>query len=251
MALQAGMGDNLFVDGYDVGGDIGSLQTISCPLATQDTTPITMSGVRRLGLLRDGLINYTAFWNPGIAADTAHSVHKTLPVTDRIVTYCRGGAYGSPAASLNGKQIGYDGNRGNDGSFLLSVAAQGSGYGLDWGKLLTPGKLTQTAAGNVTSVDLAALPVSFDQGWAAYLHVFAFTGTSITLKVQDSANDSTWADLASATFAAASAVGSQRITAGPTSTATVRRYVRLVSTGTFSNAVFAVNFVRYEAAGHQ
>jgi hypothetical protein len=74
---------------------------------------------------------------------------------------------------------------------------------------------------------------------------------SITVAIEDSANNSAWAALASATFVAATAVGSQRITAGPTSTATVRRYVRVVTTGTFSNAIFGVNFVRYEAGGHQ
>jgi len=250
MALQAGMGDNLYVDGFDVSGDVGSLNRIASPMATQDTTPINLSGVRRLGLLHDGGIDFSAFWNPGIEADAAHSVLKTLPTSDRVVTYCRGTALGARAASLVGKQINYDGNRAADGSFTLGVSTQANGYGLEWGQLLTAGKLTQGAAGNGTGVDLGASPTSFSQGWAAYLHVFAFTGTSITVKIQDSADNGTFADVTSAAFTAATAVGSQRITAGATSTATVRRYARIVSTGTFSNAVFAVNFVRYEAAGH-
>jgi hypothetical protein len=251
VTLQAGMGDNLYIDGYDVSGDIGALGRIACPLATQDTTPISMSAMRRLGLQRDGAIDYTAFWNPGAAADTAHSVHKTLPRTDRALMYCRGTVLGSHAASMVGKQITYDGARNADGSKLMSVSALANGFGLEWGRLLTAGKLTQTGAGNGTSIDLGATPASYSQGWAAYLHVFAFTGTSITVKVQDSADDAAWLDVASATFTAATAIGSERITAGPTSTATVRRYARLVSTGTFSNAVFAVNLIRYEAAGHQ
>lgn len=250
MALSAGMGDNCYVDGFDVSGDIGSLQRIASPLATQDTTPIGLSAVRRLGLQRDGQIDFQAFWNPGIEADAAHNVLKVLPYTDRVVTYAHGTALGSNAASMVGKQITYDGNRGGDGSMLMAVSALGNQYGLEWGKLLTPGKLTQGAAGNGTGVDLAALPISFSQGWAMYLHVFAFTGTSITVKVQDSADNAAWLDVTSATFVAATAIGSQRVSAGPTSTATVRRYARVVSTGTFSNAVFAVNFVRYEAAGH-
>lgn len=250
MAKQAGMGDNLWIDGYDVSGDIGALGRIAAPMTFQEVAGINKSAQERIGLLHDGGMDYTAFWNPGIAADTAHSVHKALVTTDRILTYCRGTALGAQAASLVGKQVNYDGARPADGSFTLAVSAQGSAYGIEWGQLLTAGKLTQGAAGNGSTVDLGASPTSYSQGWSAYLHVFAFTGTSVTVKIQDSADGSTWADLSGAAFTAATAVGSQRITAGATSTATVRRYARIVSTGTFSNAIFGVNFVRYEAGGH-
>jgi hypothetical protein len=250
MTAQSGMGDNLWIDGRDTSGDIGSLSRIACPLAVQDTTPISMSANRRIGLHRDGGIDYTAFWNPGVDADTAHSVHKTLPTTDRALQYCRGTTLGAPAASMIGKQIGYDGSRGNDGSFTLAIQAVANGYGLEWGQQLTPGKLNQVAAGNGTSFDTGVVSTAF--GWAMYLHLFGITGTSVTVKVQDSANDSVWADITGATFAAAAAAGtSQRVSDGPTSTATVRRYLRIVSTGTFTSATFGVNFVRYEAGGHQ
>lgn len=249
MTLQGGMGDNLWVDGRDVSGDIASVQG-SSPLTVQDTTPISLFAHRRQGLLHDGNLNHVAFWNPGVAADTAHSVFKTLPTADRSVQYCRGTALGGHAASMIAKQIGYDGNRPNDGSFTLAVNAVANGYGLEWGQMLTPGKLTQVAAGNGTSVDTGVVSTAF--GWAMYLHLFAITGTSVTVKVQDSANDSVWADITAATFVAATTAGtSQRVSAGPTSTATVRRYLRIVSTGTFTSATFGVNFVRYEAGGHQ
>jgi hypothetical protein len=249
MTAQSGLGDNFWVDGLDVSGDIGSLGAIACPMTVQDTTPISMSAMRRIGLLHDGRIDYTAFWNPGVAANDAHLVHKTLPTANRAMQYCRGTTLGAPAASMIGKQITYDGNRPGDGSFTLGINALANGFGLEWGQQLTAGKLTQSAAGNVTSVDQTTVSTAF--GWAAYLHVFAFTGTSITVAIEDSANNSAFTALAGASFVAATAVGSQRITAGPTSTATVRRYVRVVTTGTFSNAIFGVNFVRYEAGGHQ
>lgn len=249
MTAQSGMGDNFWVDGYDLSGDIGSLGRIACPLTVQDTTPISLSAVRRIGLLHDGGIDFTAFWNPGVAATDAHGRLKTLPTTDRALTYLRGTTIGAPAASMIGKQIGYDGSRGNDGSFTLNVQAVANAYGLEWGTQLTAGKLTQGAAGNGTSVDQTTVSTAF--GWAAYLQVHAFTGTSITVAIEDSANNSAWTALSGATFVAATAIGSQRITAGATSTATVRRYVRIATTGTFSNAIFGVNFVRYEAGGHQ
>lgn len=243
------MGDNLWIDGRDVSGDIGSLSRIACPLTTQDTTPINMYANRRIGLLHDGGIDYMAFWNPGVAADTAHSVHKTLPRTDRAFQYCRGTTLGAPAASMVGKQISYDGNRESSGAFTLAVSALANEFGLEWGQQLTAGKRTDTGATNGTGVDQVTVSTEF--GWSAYLQVFAFTGTSVTVAIEDSANNSVWAALTGATFTAATAIGSERITAGPTSTAEVRRYVRVVTTGTFSNAVFGVNFVRHEAAGHQ
>lgn len=250
MVAQGGMGDNLWIDGRDVSGDIGSLGRIACPLTVQDTTPINMSAMRRKGLLHDGAIDYTAFWNPGVDADTAHSIHKTLPRTDRAFQYCRGTTLGAPAASMVGKQITYDGNRPNDGSFTLGVNALANEFGLEWGQQLTPGKLNQVAAGNGTSFDTGVVSTAF--GWSMYFHLFGITGTSVTVSIEDSANNSAWTALSGATFTAASAAGtSQRVSAGPTSTATVRRYLRIVSTGTFTSATFGVNFIRHEASGHQ
>lgn len=248
MTKAPGMGDNCYMDGLDISGDVAALNSISCSLVTQNVTSINLSANARIGLKRDGAMDVTTYWNPGVEADASHTVLKGLPRTDRQLSYFRGTTLGNAAASMIGKQVNYDSTRGDDGSLIGAFNAQGNGFGLDWGRNLTAGKLTQGAAGNGTSVDHTTVSTAF--GWAVYLHVFAFTGTSITVKIQDSANDSAWTDLSGATFVAATAIGAQRISAGATSTATVRRYIRLVSTGTFSNAIFAVNFIRYEAAGH-
>jgi hypothetical protein len=45
-------------------------------------------------------------------------------------------------------------------------------------------------------------------------------------------------------FAAASGITTERIAI----TGTVRRYVRAITSGTFSNAVFSVNFIRNDTA---
>jgi len=85
-------------------------------------------------------------------------------------------------------------------------------------------------------------------GASAYLHVFSFTGTSITVKVQDSADNSTFADLL--TFTAATAAGAERIQSS-SATGIVRRYVRAISTGTFNPCTFSVAFTRHLAASIQ
>lgn len=251
MSKQGGMGDGLLVDGFDLSGDTSNI-TITAPMQVQDVTPVNAYGNARLGLAHDGSINWGSFWNPSSAGQgtSAHEVLRTLPQADRTVTYLRSTVLGAPAASLLTKQIDYAPTRNAEGSFLLSIDAQSNGYGMEWGAQLTAGLRVEAAAGNGPAVDLGAgPPVSYSFGWAAYLQVNAFTGTSVTVKVQDSADGATWADLAGASFLAATGRGAQRI-AGASSTATVRRYVRVVSSGTFTNAVYAVNFVRYEAAGH-
>jgi hypothetical protein len=248
VSKSAGLGDNFYIGGLDVSGDIGSIGQISCPMATQNTTAINKSANERLGLRHDGAMAWSAFWNPGAAADTAHSALKGLTTSDRQMTYLRGTTLGSPAASMIGKQLNYDGGLATDGSLTFGVNGSANAYGLDWGINLTAGKLTHGSATNGTSVDQTVVSTAF--GWTAYLHVFAFTGTSVTVKIQDSADNSAWTDLAGASFTAATAIGAERISPGATSTATVRRYVRVATTGTFSNAIFAVNFVRYDVGGH-
>src|SRR5215216_1327785 len=114
MAKQSGLGDHLSVAGYDLSGDIGALGSIHGGVAgTQDVTGIDKSAHERIGLLRDGGIDYSAFFNDD--AGRAHPRLSPLPTADQIVTYHRGGSLGSPAASMVAKQVSYDPTRGNDG----------------------------------------------------------------------------------------------------------------------------------------
>ena len=239
MAKQGGLGDNLFVAGFDVSGDINSLGRIGGGPAALPATDITKLGHARMGGQRDGALEFTSYFNP--SASQAHSRFKLLPTTDVIVTYCRGTLLGSPAAAQVGKQVNYDGTRGEDGSFTFEVQALPNGFGIEWGRQLTAGKRTDGAPANGTGVDFAA---SSAFGLQAYLHVFAFAGTSVTVKIQESSDNgagAAYADVVGGSFVAASAVGAQRIA---TAAISVERWLRVVTTGTFSNAVFAVAVVR-------
>lgn len=238
MAKQSGLGDYLLIDGYDFSGDIGSLQRIGGGPVAGDVTGITASAFERIGLLRDGGIDFTSWFNP--ASERAHEVLSALPSASRQLTYCRGLGLGSQAASTLVKQIGYDPTRGQDGALSMTVTSQSAdGYGVEWGQQLTPGKRTDTAATNGASIDGGAATAF---GLQAYLHVLAFTGTSVTVTLEDSADNSSWAAITGGAFAAATGIGMQRIQTARDGA--VRRYVRAVTTGTFSNAVFLVNFIR-------
>lgn len=248
---QSGLGDNCYIDQYDMSGDVGSLGRISCPVAIQDNVQgIKKFAVERLRLHSDGMIDFSSFFNVDsvTGAEGAHVALKGLTRSDRQITYCRGTTIGNPAASMIAKQINYDGSRDASGAFTFSVNAVANGYGLEWGNQLTAGLRTDTTATSpATGADLGASPTSYSFGWVAYLHVISFTGTSVTVTLQDSANNSAFTSLTGGAFTAAAARGTQRL-ASSSSTATVRRYVRAITTGTFSNAVFGINFVRYELA---
>lgn len=242
MAKQGGMGDNLYVAGYDLSGDIGSLGRIGGGPALQDVTAIDKSAHERIGLLRDGAMEYTSWFNP--SANQEHARLSLLPTTDVAMQYARGTTLGAPAAVMIAKQVNYDPTRGQDGSFSFGVSALANGYGIEWGRQLTAGKRTDTTATNGASIDTTA---SAAFGAQAYLQVFAFTGTSVTVTVQDSADDSSFAAVTGLAFTAATGITTQRLATA--NNATIRRYLRVATTGTFSNAVFAVVIVKNEIAG--
>ncbi len=243
MAKQNGLGDNFYVGGVDLSGDVASLESIVTSRAVMDVTGIDKSATERIHGIKDGGFDFTSFFNP--AATQSFPTLKALPTTDVTCSYFRGTTLGNPAASCVAKQINYDGSRSSAGEMSFKTSVKGNGFGLEWGVMLTAGKRTDTVATSpATGVDTLA---SAAFGGQAYLHVFAFTGTSVTVTIQDSADNSSFANISpSLVFAAATAVGTQRVSVA--NTTTIRRYVRAITTGTFSNAIFAVNFVKNETA---
>lgn len=234
MAKTSGLGDNLYIAGYDMSGDTNSVNLHGGP-AAEDVTGIDKSGFERIGGLRMGTIDWVSYFNT--AANQAHARYKALSTSDQIISYYRGTALGGDCASMTGLQLNYDGTRATDGQLRFALAAQSDGYGLEWGVSGTAGKRTDTAATNGTGVDLgAAWSASF--GAQFYLQVFAFTGTSCTVKIQDSADNVTFADVTGAAFTAATSITSQRIATA--SNATIRRYLRVATTGTFNPCTFSV-----------
>jgi hypothetical protein len=140
--------------------------------------------------------------------------------------------------------VAYDPARAADGALSFGTSLQSDGFGLEWGRQLTPWLRTDTTATNGASLDHGAATAF---GAQFYLHLTAFTGTSVVVKIQDSADNATFADLAGAAFTSATGPTSERIAIS--NAATVRRYLRVVTTGTFTSAVFTVNGVRNEIAG--
>lgn len=244
MAKQSGLGDQLYIGTTNVSGDIGSLSRVGGGITTFDVTGIDKSANERIGGKRDGEIAFSSWFNP--SAGGAHVTVKPLPTADILVSYFRGQTVGQPAASVNAKQVEYMEKRTDDGALSFEVSAQSDAFGLEWGNMLTPGIRSDVAATNGTGFDwgaTAVVPTAF--GFQAYLHVFSFTGTSVTITLQDSTDNVTFNNITGGAFAAVTGVGTQRITGAP---ATIQRFTRVITTGTFSQVSFAVNFVRNETA---
>lgn len=247
MSKRSGLGDNFYVGGYDLSGDTNSLGGITSPWQTDEVPGIDVFAMERKLLGRDGGMAWVSYFNP--SAGQAHPVLSALPTADVAATYCMGTTLGNPAACLVGKQINYDGTRGDNGSLRMAVQAQANSYGLEWGRQLTAGKRTDTEATNGSSYDTGG---SLSFGGQAYLQVFEVTGTDVTVKIQDSADDSTFADVTGLAFTALdSADDHTSARKAISNTATIRRYVRAVTvtTGGFTSLSFAVMLNKNKVAG--
>lgn len=313
MAKSTGLGNRLYLGGYDVSGDTQALSKVSGSLKTLDMTDITESAFERQGGESDGEFAMTVYFDK----TGAHVPLSALPRTDVHLMYATGPTIGADSACMIAKETDYAPNRATDGSLIMTVSTVANGFGLEWAKLLTPGVRTDVAATNGTSFDSGAgvsapsvpasltpvtnaspmpitvvitggtmtnvtirgvtvgtgagtytLPagasitltytvaptwtwtVSTAFGAQAYLQVMAFTGTDVTVTVQDSADNSSFTNIASGSFA--------QVTTGPqaqrialANTATVRRYLRVATTttGGFTTLKFSVAFNRNVIAG--
>lgn len=244
MAKQSGLGNQLFIGGNDIGADVQTINSVTTPRATLPATNITQSAEARMFGLRDASAEFGAYFNPTPLA--THAILRALPYTDTQVMYLISNTLGDEAFSIVAKQINYDPTRGDDGSFMFTTSVQSNGFGADWGNTLTAGKRSDTTATNGTGVNFttAANPTAAAFGFQAYLQVFSFTGTSVTIQLQDSADNVSFANLTSGAFTVVSAApGFERIQSA-FDTATVRQYLRVATSGTFSQCTFAVTFTR-------
>lgn len=234
MAKATGLGDQLFIAGYDIGGDISAIGSLSTPRTALPATGITKFANERLYGTTDAQGEFTSYLND--ATGQAFDALSTLPTTDVHVMYLRGTGVGSPAFCTVAKQVGYDPTRGDDGSLTFGTAVMGSAYGGDWALQLTAGKETDSAGGSNASIDTGA---SAAFGFQAYLQVFSIGSGTADIKIEDSADDAAWADLTDGAFTSVTARTAQRI-ASSSETATVRQYLRVTTSGTFTDLVFAV-----------
>ena len=239
MAKQTGLTDNFYIDGHDLSGNVTSVDTISGSKATLDTPVIESAGMVRLAGHGSGELSFTSWFDDG--TNLEHDALKGLPTTDVVCLYTRGVASDSPAAGLVAKQINYDASKSSDKALTKTVHCLGQGVPLEWGVLLSAGQITQSSAGSESSKDDSA---SSSSGIAAYLQMVDINSGAPTITIEHSANNSSWSTLLS--FSAISD-GAEPSAERVTASGTVNRYLRITSTGTFSNAKFVLAYRRGES----
>lgn len=240
MAKETGLGANMYLDEFDLSGDVGSLSRISKSISTLPVTGIDKSANERRAGKLNGQLTWQSWFNP--SAGQSHPTLKNGTFrNDRIGSYFHRPTLGMPVAAMVGKQTTYAGNRNEDGSFILNLDMLSNAFWTDWGLALTAGKRTDGTATNGTGVDFTS---GANFGLQAYLHVFAFTGTNVTIKLQGSSDNGAgdaFSDITGGGFTVVSGVTKERIATARNQA--VERYIRVVTTGTFSNVVFAVSAV--------
>jgi hypothetical protein len=307
----SGLGDNFYIGGYDLSGDVASLDKISGGPALLDVTPINKSANVRIAGLRDGAMQFTTYFensgavsNPAVPASgtpylstynwpvlvtisagtvtnvtingstqgtgdgtyllpalgaitltysvaptwnwvavgTEHNALSILPRADVHCMYARGTAINNPAACCLGIQLSYDITRDNKGALSAQVEVNSDGFGMEWGTLLTPGVRVDTTATNGSSRNDAA---SSAYGAQAYCQLLNIIGTSVDIVIQHSTDNATWSTLID--FGSLSAIGAAR--GSVSNTATVNQYLRVITSGTFTYAAFAVMINRNQIPG--
>lgn len=248
MAKVSGLGAALWASGLDISGDVGAVSKIGSPITQLDVTGIDKYAHERLNGKRESVLDFQAFFDPGTAGVAnslgTHAALSALPTSDIVLTCSpTPPVLGAPVVSMVAKQLDYPAARGADGSLTFAVPTVGNAYGLEWGQLATAGKRTDTAATVGAAIDDGA---ATNFGLQAYLQVFAFTGTSCTVNITHCATSGgVYTTLAS--FAAATAIGGQRIAVS--NTTAVLQFVKITTTGTFNPCTFAVQYTRNTVAG--
>jgi hypothetical protein len=236
MAKKSGLGQQIFVHGYDLSGDVSAIDNASSPRELLDSTALNASAHERIMGLSDGNLAVSSWFND--ATEQEHAAFKGLVTTDRILTWAFGATRGDVAACLVSKQMDYNGSRGADGSLSFSIDSQATGVSLDWCETLTTGKETHSSAGSSTSRDDGA---ATSAGMVAYLEITDCDSGTPTVTIQQSSdNGSSDAFATVLSFTAvgyASAPTAERITVS----GAVERYLRITTTGTFSNLDFCVS----------
>lgn len=147
-------------------------------------------------------------------------------------------AVGRDFVAVEGTCTKHGGNVQRQEMVDLSIEVM-SQVGLDIGRTLTNLAVPITSAGNGTAVDFGAATAN---GGFGYVQLTEFTGTSVTVTIEDSADGSTgWATVGTFTVLAGDNL-EERI---ELNSGAIKRYLRAVTAGTFTSAALLVGAGKY------
>lgn len=235
MTKRSGLGNQLYVGGYDLSGDVGALSSLGTPRGEQNVTGIDKSATERIQTMVDGELTFDTFFND--ATDQIHDALSTLPTTDRQCMFLVSTTRGEPAFAFNAKQINYDWTRGADSTLTGSTQMMlADGNVPSWGEAIAM-KETIASAGDLTGyIDAGGAQTT--NGVVAFLQIFTLDSGTPTITLQDSSDtttgdDGTWSTIG--TFTINSARSAERLAVA----GNVEKALRIEASGTFTNLVVA------------
>ena len=221
--------------------------TVSAMAEAVDTTTFGSANKTYAVGMKDATVSFEGLWSGVLDTEGSDAVlHAAIADTSKTVITVgnEGAAVGRRAKLINADETSYEIAAAIADMVTISAEAQASGTqgGLDGGVLLAAGQTVSAVTAN-TSVDNAA---GSTNGGVAHLHVTANTRNgAATIKVQHSANNSTWADLVVFTATTSSTTTSERIEVAAGTT--VNRYVRAnvsAIAGSTGSVTITVGFAR-------
>lgn len=234
MAFKHGKAAAVYLGGTDVSPYLNQAD-LSIAVDTADTTTFGSTWHSAIVGTDGAKVSFTGLYDP-LLTDIITTLGVDWSLTTGVLTYCpSGAAIGDVARLVSIASTSYDESSPVGGVVaikwdVMASAAVGTGFMLH--ALSTDTDTTTGASKN----DLAATTT----GWTAHLHVTAQNATSWVVKLQDSADNSAWADVAGGAFTAVTTKASQRLQGAAGST--LRQYVRYIATRTGGSVASTINF---------
>ena len=241
MAKVNGLNVRFYVEGYDLSGDANALSAMGYSNELLDVTVLDSSARKRIIGIVDSEITCDAWFDN--AASKQHAVWTSnsgkQPTTDQEIVIPFGSAVGDQFVGLVAKQGTYSTARAPGSAITANAVFSANGSAAEFGEMLTAHDDTHSTAGSGTVVDSGA---SSSNGGTGYLQILSLASGSVTVNLQEatSSGGSYSNFMTFSTVAAAAAPAAERLTME----GTVQRYIKVTTTGTFSNAKIVVGFSR-------
>lgn len=240
MTVSSGVGGRGFLDEYNLSDNVTSIARLEASSDQLVKTVLSDEAQRRLPGRNQGFLQLMSNFDD--ATGKSHDALTDFPASsaNRILTYLHRATRGAVGISIYGLQQQLAYVVSENGDLNLNASLVGNGFGLEMGHTLTAGLETSTGAESLAGVDDGA-GAATDFGLQAYLHVTAFTGTSVDISIEDSDDNGSgdaYAAVPGAAFTTVTGPTFERIQTSRTTN--VKEWLRVDLSGTYTNLALVV-----------
>lgn len=229
----------VFVDQFDFSAYFNDV-TATTTVETAETSAFGSSAKEYITGLKDGTVSLSGMFEgtADVGTDSYFGTALGSATKQKIIVATAGHSNGARAVMLQSDDTSYEVS-GSIGDVVQTSAEFQASSGVEHGVILSSGAAV-TSTGNGTSVDNAAASTN---GGVGYVSVPTNTRNgNVTIKIQQSADNSTFTDLITFTVVSSATKTSERVEV----TGTIARYLRVSYTvaGSTGSATPIVAFSR-------